>query len=318
MRKTERGGRLLAAGMLSLTLACGLTAPAASAAEVSQVSQGTGGGAVRLDGNGSPVAPPSNPVSKKEEAPRPGDPSAAAARKSWYYYGPITVKPYEWWDAWVYCPDGTRATGGGAYNSSAGGVTLHNTFALDGGSGWKVRITSTVNATFTVYVVCFSGLSSYYHAVDKIVLQPGWQAERWGECVYGTTVTSGGASADTPYTRLSSLWSTFYDRQWRASMTNLDSVAQTMNTQAICASGINNYQYVIGPTTYMGTGQGLTGSAVVQCPAGTWVVGGGILISGIGSVTDSYPESNDRWRVFFRNDSSQYALNASARVICGT
>ncbi len=307
------GRRFVAVGVLVLA-AGGLAAPAASAASAApQVQQATGG-ATRLAGNGSAFTSGRGADGKKEAVPTPA--LAAQYRAGAYHYGPITVKAYEWWDAWVFCPSDMRATGGGEFNTTAGGITLHNTTAMDGGTGWKVRISSTVDATFTVYTVCYSGLSSYWHSFDSVTVPPGGYTERAGDC-QGNQLLGGGGLTNTVYSRIDRSYPVEYYKRWRFAASNLDSVPQAVTAQAVCGSGINNYTTVTGPEGHVGIGQGLTGTSVVQCPAGTWIVGGGAYLSGVGAVTDSYPEGSDKWRVYFRNDSSQYTLNGSAEVVCG-
>jgi len=292
-------------------------AAAAPSAADPPTAQTAHGGAVRIQA-GKPtrvptVAPPQGARPAKEEPKAAAAAPNAAYRQYTVWYGPVTIQPNEWWTAWVSCPSGMVATGGGESNTSAGGVVLHNTAALDDGSGWQVTVTTdgATSATFKVFAVCFSGLNAYLHMSDKALVGAGSGTTLVTNCP--TTVyqlLGGGGSSDTLNTGInaSPIAGT---RSWVFGMSNYDSAAHTANSQAVCGMGVNNYQAVNGPENTLAPGQ--IGSSFVSCPPGTWIVGGGGFGGGI--LTDSYPDGQG-WRAYILNNTP-YTGYAAARAICG-
>jgi hypothetical protein len=244
---------------------------------------------------------------------KPATATPLAATQGVWSYGPGTVAAGAQVYGWANCPAGWRAVGGGESNSSAGGVSLHSSYALDGGSGWRVEVSndSTTDATVKVWVVCLSGLASYTQAVAKQLLGPGETGGPVARCAPGLAVLGGGGSVDTYRNAMDAY--AYGPDGWRYVMQNRDSVARSANTQATCGSGVNaegrTVDYVYVPA-------GGIGSSVVSCPAGTAIFsGGGGEFENLWT-TDTYPEGNG-WRIFVKNtDSSRSSLIRSI-AICG-
>jgi hypothetical protein len=321
MRIIKHGRRMLIVGVL-LTITSGLSAGGTAFATVSpEVSAGPkgSGGAVRLAAGveltGPVDAPPKEASATTSPAPLTNQ--AAQARRVTVTYGPHTIKPGEVWNTWATCPGGMVATGGGVSNASAGGMTLHHTNALEGGAGWLVTTSSTVDTSFTAYAICFSGLSNYQHSILKGIMQPGTDKTIIVGCLEGQMLGGGGWS-DTYRNRLYSNYRNLISGRWFFGMRNLDSAPRTVTGQAVCGNGVNNYNHVANSIT---APPGQTTSVLVSCPAGTWVLsgGGGFGIGGsLSRFTDSYPEGIDKWRLYVHNDSPDSSAQVTVHATCGT
>ncbi|GAA2808856.1 hypothetical protein [Crossiella cryophila] len=296
------GAAVLAAALLVLTA-------------VSGQAQATPTGA----GNGGPVqvAPgtaqfPSDTAAKPE--PTIAGPAAALAlpRRHITRYGPVTIGPNRWQEPEAYCPDGMLATGGGEYNSNAGSVTLHKSLALDGGRGWKVQVTNlgATEVTLHVYAVCYSGLSNYQHSYAKRLVQPNTFGDVWAGCPNGVALVGGGGSADTYFSRVDANPGDDL-RAWRFGILNKDGAARTVQSQAVCANGIQGQtlvksgHYIMPPWDYYG-------EASITCPGDSWVVSGGGFAP---RVTDSHPQG-EGWRIYYHNEPPSRS-GAQAFAICG-
>jgi hypothetical protein len=329
MRVSERRRRGILVALPFLVVASCLTWGANNLAAAApgptsagqQAWLGEGGAARLATGKQSsvPQAAPPKAAPAKQEPPMADSAAPGVAYRQYIaWYGPVTMNPNEWWSAWVFCPSGMLATGGGESNSSAGGVTLHNTTALDDGSGWSVTVTnnSAGVATFKVYTVCFSGLTSYQQLAGKSLIPAGGAGGADSVCPNAQQVLGGGGSSDTLNNNVVTYPSAFHD--WWFGMHNEDSVARTANTQAVCGNSVGNYQVVVGSYSNVGVGQ--VGSGDVSCPSGTYVVSGGGFGGGGGNgdvrLTDSYPFAQG-WRVYVQNDGTAQGV-ARAIVVCGT
>lgn len=315
------GLRGILAGLLLLVVASWLTVDAngIAAASPGSASAGQQGGAVRLgvdEQSSMPSFTPPNVAPAKEE---PTSAQGIANQQHIVWYGPVTMQPNEWWSAWVWCPSGMLATGGGESNNSAGGVVLHNSVALDDGSGWQVTVTNSSAgvATFKVYAVCFSGLTGYQLQAGKTLVPAGGAGGVSAVCPAGQQVLGGGGSSDTLNNDVVT-YPNSVSNGWWFGMHNNDSVARTANAQAVCGNGIVGRQEVV--SSYFNVGPGGVGSADISCPSGKHVVSGGGFGGGGGSgdmiLTDSYPFA-EGWRVYVLNDGPDPGV-ARAIVVCGT
>jgi hypothetical protein len=227
------------------------------------------------------------------------------------YYGPVTLNPGDWGDGWVSCPSGTLATGGGESNASVGGITIHDTYAMAGGSGWDVRITSNITAptSVTFYVVCYSGLTSYHQETNKNLVGANSTAALTSSCLSGDQVLGGGGSSDTTNTQVGTYKAGSVYQGWAFSVRNFAATAQGMTAQAVCGNGFTTYRFI--ESDYTTIAPGAQNKAVVSCPAGTRLLGGGG--AGTARLTDSAPDG-DGWLVFAQNDSQQNEVVLSAAM----
>lgn len=246
----------------------------------------------------------------------PAKPAAAAplaVTQGVYSFGPGTVTPGAWVYGWANCPDGWRAVGGGESNSSAGGINLHSSYALAGGSGWQVEISndSTADATLRVWVVCLAGLGSYTQAVAKELIAPGARSGPVASCAPGQLLLGGGGSVDTYRNAMNAY--AYGQSGWRYVMQNRDSVARSATAQATCGSGVTTQGRTVD---YVYVPAGGIGSSIVSCPAGTSILsGGGGEFENLWTI-DSYPEGN-AWRIFVRNTDTTRSSLVRSIAICG-
>ena len=237
--------------------------------------------------------------------------SPAVDRHSVVYTAPITIPAGAVGSGGAACPAGTVVTGGGESNSSVGGVTLHDTYASSNTS-WAVFVTNTssADATFVVYAVCWSGITNYQQ------LTTAWQGDSryaggpaW--CPDGLQRLGGGGWYDPPFDG----WidSGPGGDGWFFSLTINRSVAGT--SQVICGTGMANIQLATGGSPI---GAGQEGVAVAACPDATYVLSGGIGTapgSRPSRPTDSYPD-DETWRDYAYNETDG-TTNVAVDLICG-
>ncbi|WP_163569676.1 hypothetical protein [Fodinicola feengrottensis] len=295
-----------------------MTAPAGAAPLPRPATQGNGG-AVRLHTNVTSFGParpaPQGSSTKRESSAETGKTVVRPNyEKSTILYGPLNIGPYEAYQAWVDCPAGMVATGGGESNTSAGGIFPHDSYALDNGAGWQVTVSnnSSVSATYTVNAVCVNGLNSYRQVRGKDLLPANGAGGVAATCAPNELVLGGGGFSDTinnhavtyPYPSANSWW---------YGMHNLDGVQRTITTQAMCGGYNGSYQVLNG--SYSDVAPGHVATAVVYCPVGTSVTSGG---GGGGDgtfITDSYPDPSEGWRVYAYNSTTSPGV-VSADVVC--
>jgi hypothetical protein len=161
--KRSRYTRLAALALLIAALCWPVGATASAATPQASVTFGTEAGPL-----GSSVAPPANGQTK------PAVQAATLTGRYVYSWGPYNIPPNNWWWAESYCPSGTVAVGGGESNDKIGVLTLRDTFALNGGSGWRLRINnlSSVDANVRIYLVCVSGVANYTQVTGKAAVSP--------------------------------------------------------------------------------------------------------------------------------------------------
>ncbi|GAA1673061.1 hypothetical protein [Fodinicola feengrottensis] len=210
------------------------------------------------------------------------------------------------------CPPTMRATSGGESNNSVGGITLVGTFPNAIGSEWlvMVRNDSAISAQIQAYAVCFAGLSNYNLVSYETSVNPGEGKFAQSFCPSGQQVLGGGG--------VSSSWTVNVEESaaeyssWAFTIYNYGPTAVTSTVEAVCGSGIVNYQRVNNPEKILEPGQ--SGMQSLDCPAGTVVVGGG----GFGPrITDSFPVTNQTWRINVKNDDTQYQGGFAVQMYCG-
>jgi hypothetical protein len=309
---------------IALLLALGATAGVASAAAPGSGSDGkkemaSGDGSGRGGGyRAGAIGPDGNPVGPTRTGgltkPADGGPTASAIGQHYVALYGFTIDPGTWTAAWQYCPEGMAAVGGGEFNTSLGGVTLHETYALSDGSGWLAKVTndSGTPAQVTVYVSCVSGLTSYYQIYGGGGSGNGW-AQAGAVCTTGTLLGGGGyTTALSGYATRTGPLQSGTDRAgtWMfAGRSSSDTVSVV--AQAICGTGIDTYERVVAFSPNSG---GLTSSSAT-CPAGM------VALSGGGEsfrLTDSYPVGENGWRVYVANDTGRTDGLVGAYAICGT
>lgn len=311
-------------------LALGLTVGAAAAAAApvaagrhSVAQSGSGpvqGGFRRLDRVHSTTPTPARPAptgAKEPTSPPPRIPKASKPNASHQQYiatyGPITIEAGYHYAAWLPCPSGMLATGGGESNTSGAGVTLHHTFAMANGAGWQVFVTNdyTTDSTFTVYAVCMSGLTNYSEVTAGVTQNGG----AWAYCPAGTVVLGGGGWSTNPDDILT--FEPIYNGWSAYRLQDVPTTPGTVTGQAICASGIGNYSI---QSAGIDLNPGEYASVAVNCPAGT-VVFGGVATSGeVVRSTDSYPlPSTQGWKAWGILIPTTYeAWPMYVYAICGT
>ena len=314
-------------------VALGLTVGSSAVAAAPKVTAGSkspavkssaarlGSGGVRLSGrlDGSGRLPAMRPLPKKSAgstAVPAGNP-----RQGVWYTDPFTIQPGAWSDAYVLCPAGMLATGGGESNTSAAGVRLHDTHAWRDGSGWEVRVTnvSASASTYQVYAVCWSGLTSYTQVTATQNISADDYSGVGADCPRGMSVYGGGGWTDRTDVPVS--WWMYVDVGYGFSSMNMlvgrGSGSGTITAQAVCGTGINNYQSAGArdDNVHPGVYESLT----ANCPSGTFVTGGavGADMRAPEWVTDSYPPFSQGWKAYFKNDGSSDSY-ADVAVLCGT
>jgi len=235
-------------------------------------------------------------------------------------YGPITAQAHSQWTAWVNCPSGTLAAGGGESNTSPGGISLHDSYALSGGGGWQVAVTndSAAQSTFTVYGVCLSGLTSYGQVLREAPVPANSTGTVGAYCSGKQEVLGGGGSVTVLNTRVQDDgYSLTFDQPylgaWRFIVHNFDAVSRDATAQVLCGVGITTSGVV--DSDQVAPGQLQTASE--SCSSGTTVLSGGGGSGGQSGIriTDSYPDGNG-WRMYVMNDDTQPG-SITTGVHCG-
>ncbi|WP_370949626.1 hypothetical protein AB5J62_19305 [Amycolatopsis sp. cg5] len=297
--------RILTGTLILLFSSC--LAPSAQA-DVKPGTARLGAGGVEQVEPGAAVTPPAR-IAGSRTAGR-----EAVERQVTMFYGPLTLQPGNWYNAWAYCPEGMKATGGGESNpSGAGTVTLRNTYPLADGSGWAVTVNNSGSTavTFKVFTVCFRNLQSYQQTSIKKEVAPGATENLLVACPSGYRVLGGGGTTDSLNVRMSTGITYGAPLWWQTSIRNDDGVPHTLVAVATCGIGVQNWRLIVGPDQSVPPGQ--LGSSAVYCTDNTWIVGGGG--AGWDRVTDSFPDAQG-WRTYVRSDSaSPGSVNVSA--ICG-
>ena len=282
-----------------------------------------GAAALCLLGGTAAAATPPTGATKSQPAPTVAP--ADSPRQQIINSGPITIAAGDKLTKWTYCPTGTLATGGGESNNRIAGVTLHDTFAFGDGSAWLVSVSndSTVEATFTVYAICWSGISGYHQITRDSVAEPGGDSDEvLGSCPNGIALGGGG---------LTDSWETTVGENhpypypddpglsWAYHVHNPSSTTANVTTVLICGASVTS-QEVTGGSVTVGSGQ--YGLVSGSCPAGTVLLSGGSIGQSAQAtsrlrITDSYPDSAQSWRTYVHNDDTQGRVIQSD-LLCGT
>jgi hypothetical protein len=308
--------------VVGLLLATGSAAVAATPAPPGPETPDTKGGAERVAVSDGPpadraFAPPPDAAPKDAPTVEQRVAPEAGYRKYTARYGPMTMKQFETWDGWVECPDGMRASGGGEFNSSNGGVHLKASRPLVDGTGWFVTVenTYTQDAEFTVYTVCFSALANYTLSTDRKQAEPEWIGTAKAVCPPGQLIGGGGVMDNLNGHLAATSPSGQLEQGWQFTTLSYNLERTPLTAHAVCADGIGDREVVTGTWTRLPAGG--FGTATVTCPAGKTVVSGGTQSTGPNVlITDSYPDGDGTWRVYAQSSGETDEILPTA--ICGT
>lgn len=272
------------------------------------------------DGGGGPVpgphgaAPkiqrPITAVEPKTTPPRPTRPdTVSAAHRQIAQFGPMTVPAGEVWRQWVYCPSGMRAVNGGESNDSPGGIQLIHTgpYTPSSDAGWivNVRNLSGDAAQMIVYAVCDSDVSDYlFTEGPHRTVEPGVYRAAPATCTDGRKAVGGGFWPVPNTVTAPALGPDSHANTWTNYVRNTGVQNVDVWPYAVCVRGTGSYQVVDGELVTVRVGQLVTATA--PCPRGWRLMGGGVLQpynTPVGAVTDNYPDSDNSWRAWVRNDS---------------
>lgn len=228
----------------------------------------------------------------------------------------VTAEPHKYWGAWVHCPAGTLATGGGGGNGS-GDVRIVASRAIDGGTGWDLTIAnfSDQPQVFSVYAICWSGLTNYQVRTETAVAINGALSSGYADCTNGGTALGGGIWADTNNIAIRYLAATQPRNAYFAQIYNADSALRTMTIQTICANGITADTNVASLYRDVAPGQRETQQAT--CPEGRSLISGGLRDSTLQlGIPDPQPGWERNWLIVVRNETAA-TQKFVATVLCG-
>ncbi|MGW0883857.1 hypothetical protein [Streptomyces sp. NPDC002671] len=231
--------------------------------------------------------------------------------------------PSEVQTAWVQCPAGYYATGGGA-NTSGGGVPgpflsisvgtprSDNASGASSPTGWFVEArnySTTAPATITAYVIC----DQTYHYVREVTSESvpaGQVGYARAECPSSTTASGGGYFLSGDRAQFLATDSITNGSDWAAEGINYASEPGIMSAQVICSTATNIMRLgqLDKPSGHA------DGSSGAYCKPGETPVGGGQYVGDQVSLFASYPSSFG-WdtRAYNGSDIPQHIL---AEVIC--
>lgn len=221
----------------------------------------------------------------------------------------------------AYCPDGTMATGGGAYNSDGSGrtelsTTMPNT--LDGRSVWGIQLNSAVAVRVRPYAICVGGLGNYEIRSISAPIPPGENNARVSlDCNRFSKSTLGGGGSVTPGVGIGNTsLGTSGVYVFQATYANRNPYPETaqVQTYVVCATGVAAAIKAEGYADVLGNDYA---PVTATCPAGRILLGGG----GWGAweddsiLTDSFPASANSWTVYFKNPHP-YPVKVGATAVC--
>ncbi|GAA0945535.1 hypothetical protein GCM10009554_40490 [Kribbella koreensis] len=241
-------------------------------------------------------------------------PAAAVPRTTTVRYF-VTAEAHKYWHAFTHCPSGMLATGGGGGGGSSE-VRLVSTQAIDGGTGWDVTIANPTDhsVVFSVYAICYSGLTNYQVRTETAAAAPNDVSNGWSDCTLGGKVLGGGVWADTYNVSLREMSASQPRNAYFGQLRNWDSVPRTMTIQTICANGITPDAFVTD--LYEDVAPGQNGISEATCPPNRTIISGGPLGSStVMSIPDPQPDVT-KWMISVRNETSSTERFA-ATVLCG-
>jgi hypothetical protein len=232
------------------------------------------------------------------------------------------------------CPAGTSVTGGGVdltHSATSPFLKLNSSEPFDGSDadtrrddGWLASASNEGDPreTMTTWAVCVSSGGFRYVHGPTTSIPDGMRGVSKASCPAGSKVTGGGvhASGGDPDIEVNSTNpfdgpdpGTAADDAWTTTGDNFTGAPATITTYAVCATS--------GALRRVDSGGALPpfseASRRVNCPAGTSVLGGGILIFAVGGKTqvfvgstepvdggDADAKRDDGWLATATNESS--------------
>jgi hypothetical protein len=213
------------------------------------------------------------------------------------------------------CPAGTVVVGGG-FMSSAEVVFVAQ---YKDGNAWTVKATNTAASGREVYAyaVCLhNAAGATTSQVESQVTVPGSGLKQAiVTCPSGSVATAGGWKGQDVNVRVYA--SVRSANAWYIEARNESGSAKSLKVYAVCLSGNG------AAATEIGTGESVpgngTGKAILTCPAGTVLSGGGFGVSSSGQLVvhgASGPWGTDRqWRVYVTNTSGS-SQTFHGRAVC--
>jgi hypothetical protein len=213
------------------------------------------------------------------------------------------------------CPAGSIVVGGG-FMSSAEVVFVEQ---YKDGNGWTVMATNTAGSDREVYAyaVClYNAVGVSTTQVQSQVTMPGSGLKQaLVSCPAGSIATGGGWKAQDKKVRV--YQSIRSSNGWYIEARNEGASAKSLRVYAVCLSGTG--------VTVTEAGQGVSvpgnslGKAIVTCPAGTVLTGGGFGAGSGGELVvhgNSGPWGTDKqWRAYATNTSGS-AQMFQGRAVC--
>lgn len=244
-----------------------------------------------------------------------------------------TVTAFGSKDKNVKCPNGLPVVGGGVLVDGANnGATVGDSYPYDSNGddvadAWSGSAHAPSNATYMFQTVAVCSKSGSFKMVGSsgVTSDPFSEASTQAECPAGTRVVGGGgqvfgsaagaalASSLPIDTNVDA--DSVRDNGWLVYEGDNTAIGWKLKAYAICAKGnTSNLAYV--ETASQNVAAGTQGQLPVECPAGTSVTGGGLIISGtaaalaVGSIYpldglgDSDSKPDDGWYGFANNPTA--------------
>jgi hypothetical protein len=212
----------------------------------------------------------------------------------------------------AYCPSGTVVTGGG-FNVSTD-VSVYT--QAKNGNGWTAvakNNNGSTTKTLTVYALCLTYPSASTTMTDASVsvVGGGGLGTKKADCPSGSVVTGGGFTGK-PDGSIWTFFSALSGNGWSVSARNYAAGSQSFNVYAVCLSGTPLSTASV--TGYKDLNPGATGSAVVSCPAGQVITGGGWNLESDLTVFAALFSAGE-WRVYAKNNGT-HTRALQSRGVC--
>lgn len=270
-----------------------------------------------LSGGGAAASPDPNVGSTvQEDAPEP--PTTSSSDHRVIASVPRTLAPGRNDAAWLTCPAGMVATGGGVHSSNAGGVVLLGSSPISGGAAWltEIRNYSSEPVRFTGYAICRAGVADHeIRDTDGVGVDPAEVGSATTSCAGGRSVLGGGVGVTTTAMQVESTYPE--PGGWSGTVrAPASSGSSSFRVDVVCGTGVQDHEIVGGDPVTFGP-SGFT-TATVTCPAGSAVLSaGGRAVEGSVVLSDVFPVTEQTWKVraLSRVDQPDAALQAWA--VCG-
>ncbi|MEV7417221.1 hypothetical protein [Streptomyces sp. NPDC089919] len=244
----------------------------------------------------------------------PGAPSAAQRSGYKTFSGPSVEIPANG-SAWaaVYCPPGTRPSGGGGnsdgYSSGDNVYLVTSLPSMEWGS-WHVQFANAGStAAYGWAEARCTNAESYGHEIQFQLVGGGSEKSMTSWCAPGERLSGVGFRSYDPFLRIA-------DAYPQDAVTvgvravNPSSALSRMSAVAVC--GRENYTVRSGFTTLQ---PHKTAGAGANCPSGWTPTGGGVVAGGSATHLQSSEPTAYGWQVTVRNTSSS-EVTVGGYVIC--